>query len=177
MHLRWSFLNGQIGQKLTEAGVESTSGLKPDARTAWPIISFPRSVPRLLLFRLVQIHWWVQSLRVLQKENVSKGAGNDVGGRLFVPSYQFHPCWHVSRLSCEKNALASEEETNPALASLRTCENQWCLDKLAINLDICSASSSSLSSAKHNNKKTSITSVELCVCAHIGSRRWEGLGR
>lgn len=63
----------------------------------------------------------------------------------------------------------------PVLAPVRKCENQWCLDKLAINPDICSASSSSLSSTEQNNKKNKPPKRALCACIQcwIGACRDE----
>lgn len=55
----------------------------------------------------------------------------------------------------------------PAPAPVRTCENQWCLDKLPISPDICSASSSSLSSAEHNNKKNKPRKRVSCACMQM----------
>lgn len=61
------------------------------------------------------------------------------------------------------------EGNQPALAPGRACENQWCWDKLAINVDICSTSSSSFSYAEHNNKINKIHK-QCTLCALVGSK-------
>lgn len=54
----------------------------------------------------------------------------------------------LSSLTCFLAVLSEQ----PALAPVRARENQWCSDKLAINPDICSTSSSTFYSTEHNNK-------------------------
>lgn len=122
-------------------------GFKTDAWQVWPIIPSP-----------------------LPLRNVSRERGKGVGGQLSV-LYQFYPIWHVSWLSC-KNGLTSKEGNEPMLASVRTCKNQWCSDKPASTADICSASSSSLSSAERTTRKTSLTNA---VCS--GVRWFENTGK
>lgn len=152
-------------------------GLELDARAVWPIIFFLCSMSASYAFlshmykhtdeSCVKVKSTLRLLKALK--NAMKGEGKVWVDRFF--------CLLISFIHSDKfpGYPGIGGGNQPALAPVRTCENQWCLDKLAINPDICSASSSSLSSAENNNKKNKPWKrCALFACMHMSDRSASG---